>query len=215
MKEQRERIRNESIDSTSRSLIVRLQNNDVPAWQELVELYSPLIFFWCKRYGLAEQDCADVAQDVFRSVIGGITSFQKQNESDTFRGWLRVVTRHKVLDFFRRNQKQVNAIGGSEALHRLAQATDDDDDSDRDEEELRMEHALFLRAINQIKVDFTERTWNAFWEVAVNGLNATEAAAKLGMKSGAVRVAKSRVLKRLRLQLGDDIVEDSKGVADQ
>ncbi len=192
-------------DSTSRSLIVRLQDNDVPAWQELVELYSPLIVYWCRRMGLADQDCGDVTQDVFRSVVVGISSFKKQNEKDTFRGWLRVVTQNKVFDFFRKTQKQVSAVGGSEAHKWLSQTPDEDDFLVRDEDELRQEHALFMRAIALIKDDFTERTWSAFWEVTINGLNATEAAKVLGMKNGAVRVAKSRVLKRLRLQLGDDI----------
>ena len=43
----------------------------------------------------------------------------------------------------------------------------------------------------------------AFWRVTVDGLSATEAANELSMKSGTVRVAKSRVLQRLRRQLGD------------
>lgn len=193
--------------STSRSLILRLQRNDMPAWRELVELYSPLIFFWCRKLGLPDQDCGDVTQDVFRAVIGGITSFQKQRESDTFRGWLRTVTRSKAIDFFRRNQNREAGAGGSEAQSRLAQTPEDDDFLIGDEDEMREEHALFFRAIGLIRSDFTDRTWNAFWEVAVNGLNATEAGEKLGMKSGAVRVAKSRVMKRLRLQLGDPQID--------
>lgn len=191
-------------DSTSRSLIVRLHDNEMPAWHQLVELYSPLIFFWCKKLGLKPQDCEDLTQEVFRSLVSSISSFQKQNESDTFRGWLRTVTQNKVRDFFRQNQKRVAAVGGSEANYRLSQTPDDDDDlPERDEDELREEHALFMRAIGLIREDFTDRTWNAFWEVSVNGLNATEAGELLGMNSGAVRVAKSRVLKRLRQQLGD------------
>ena len=80
---------------------------------------------------------------------------------------------------------------------------DDDDCLERDEAELKQEHALFMRAIGLIRKDFTSQTWNAFWQVAVNGLTAGEAGDLLGMKSGAVRVAKSRVLRRLREQLGD------------
>ena len=193
-------------DSTSRSLIARLQQNDAPAWKELVSLYSPLIFYWCRRLGLADQDCNDVTQEVFRSVVGNIASFQKQRDSDTFRGWLRTVTRNKVIDFFRRNEKQTSAAGGSTAYGRMAQMPDADDVFlQQDEEELRQEHALFMRAIDLIRDDFTDKTWNAFWEVVVNGLSAPEAGKRLGMKSGAVRVAKSRVIKRLRLQLGDEL----------
>ena len=192
-------------DSTSRSLIIRLQNNEAPAWQELVTLYSPLIFFWCRKLGLSDQDCGDVTQDVFRSVVSKIASFKKQQKTDTFRGWLRTVTRNKVIDFFRNANRRPSAAGGSAAYQELSQAPDIDDLPVQDEEELQQEHALFMRAIELIRDDFTEKTWNAFWEVVVNGLSATEAGERLNMKSGSVRVAKSRVLKRLRLQLGDEL----------
>ena len=192
-------------DSTSRSLIVRLQNDEAPAWQELVTLYSPLIFFWCRKLGLSDQDCGDVTQDVFRSVVSHIATFKKKQPSDTFRGWLRTVTRNKVIDFFRDDNRRLAAVGGSEAYKKLSQAPDVDDLPIRDDDELQQEHALFMRAIEMIRDDFTEKTWNAFWEVVVNELSATEAGERLDMKSGSVRVAKSRVLKRLRLQLGDEL----------
>ena len=58
-------------------------------------------------------------------------------------------------------------------------------------------------AIEMIRKDFKEQTWQAFWRVVVNGRSAQEVGAELGMRPGTVRVAKSRVLKRLREQLGD------------
>ena len=189
--------------STPHSLIARLKGDDDSAWEELVDLYSPLIFYWCRRAGLPVQECSDVAQDVFRSVVRNISKFQIERDTDTFRGWLRTVTRNKVCDYFRRNENHVFAMGGSEARSRLAEMADDDDKLVRDEDELREEHALFRRAIEMIRKDFADRTWSAFWEIAVNGLSAAEVASLLGMNTGNVRVAKSRVLKRLREQLGD------------
>jgi RNA polymerase sigma-70 factor (ECF subfamily) len=52
-------------------------------------------------------------------------------------------------------------------------------------------------------VEFEERTWQAFWRTAVDGRSAADVGAELGMTPGAVRVAKSRVLHRLREELGD------------
>jgi RNA polymerase sigma-70 factor (ECF subfamily) len=62
---------------------------------------------------------------------------------------------------------------------------------------------LISRALDQIRPEVEERTWAAFWNTAVLGHSATEAAVELGMTSMAVRQAKSRVLRRLRKQLGD------------
>jgi RNA polymerase sigma-70 factor (ECF subfamily) len=43
----------------------------------------------------------------------------------------------------------------------------------------------------------------AFWRTAVDGQSAAETAAELGMSVPAVRMAKSRVLHRLRQEMGD------------
>ena len=40
--------------ATSLSLLERARNRDSEAWRRLVELYSPLVFFWARRAGLAE-----------------------------------------------------------------------------------------------------------------------------------------------------------------
>jgi RNA polymerase sigma-70 factor (ECF subfamily) len=50
---------------------------------------------------------------------------------------------------------------------------------------------------------FHEQTWQAFWSAVVEGRDAAQVAGELGMKPGAVRVCKSRVLSRLRRELGD------------
>jgi RNA polymerase sigma-70 factor (ECF subfamily) len=63
--------------------------------------------------------------------------------------------------------------------------------------------SLISRALDQIRPDVEAHTWNAFWNTAVLGRSATEVAEDLGMTAMAVRQAKSRVLRRLRKQLGD------------
>src|SRR5438132_19538 len=45
---------------------------------------------------------------------------------------------------------------------------------------------------------FTASTWKAFWGTAVDGRNPKEVGGELGLSPGAVYVAKSRVLARLR-----------------
>lgn len=54
-----------------------------------------------------------------------------------------------------------------------------------------------------VRSEFEDRTWQAFWRVAVEGHATAEVAADLGITANAVRQAKSRVLRRLRQELGD------------
>jgi RNA polymerase sigma-70 factor (ECF subfamily) len=62
---------------------------------------------------------------------------------------------------------------------------------------------LITHVLDLIRPEFAERTWQAFWRTAIEGGSAPEVAAELSMSAGAVRVAKSRVLQRLREELGD------------
>lgn len=188
--------------STSRSLIIRLQDQEAPAWQVVVQLYSPLVLHWVRRAGLPPQECADVAQEVFQSAFTGIGKFKKQ-KTGTFRGWLRTIARNRVIDHFRRQNKQPDATGGSEAAALLKNVADIDDEQLGDESDLRAEHALFLRAFDLIRNDVKPTTWEAFYRVAVEGQKTATVAHDLQMQPGAVRVARSRVLRRLRDQLGD------------
>lgn len=58
--------------------------------------------------------------------------------------------------------------------------------------------SLFHRASYQVRIEVQPQTWQAFWEVAVSGREVSEVAAKMGLTVGAVRVAKCRVIARLR-----------------
>jgi RNA polymerase sigma-70 factor (ECF subfamily) len=189
--------------STSRSLIDRLKRDEAIAWRELVHLYSPLIFHWCQQRGLRSQECADILQDAFRSVVGNIREFRKEEAGDTFRGWLRTITHNKINDHLRRTAGEPRAVGGTDAELRLGQVAEASDELLGDDDDATAERTLFLRAIEMIRKDFQDQTWQAFWRVVVDGRSAQEVGDELGMRPGTVRVAKSRVLKRLREQLGD------------
>jgi RNA polymerase sigma-70 factor (ECF subfamily) len=167
----------------------------------MVALYAPLVLYWCRQWGLREDDAADVFQDVFQSVATHLASF-RSDPSGTFRGWLRTITRNKVTDALRRRRREPIGVGGSEAQARLIQfpeppASEDDAPSDA------AVSALLRRGLDLIRDEFEARTWQAFWLTAVEGRAPKDVAGELGMTGGAVRVAKSRVLHRLRAELGD------------
>jgi len=181
---------------------MRLKSRDAQAWQRLVDLYGPLVYHWCRRQHLPAEDMADVFQEVFRSVATHIPAFQKGPAGGTFRGWLLTITQNKIRDHFRRQLRQVQAAGGSDALQQLAQIPDPLGSKEEDSEQ-EQEHALFRRAVQLIQGKFEDATWRAFWLVTVEGHSPADVAATLGISLNAVYKAKSRVLSRLRQELGD------------
>ncbi len=187
---------------TSRSLLDRIRANESEAWDRLVALYAPLVFYWCRSAGLQEEDRADVFQEVFQAVAGHIDGFRRDHAGDTFRGWLRTIARNKIHDHFRRCGREPTGAGGSDAQTRMSQVPAPMPLEEEDAERVA-ERRLFDRALESIRDEFEERTWQAFWLTAVDGGSAKDVATELGMSSGAVRVAKSRVLQRLREELGD------------
>lgn len=182
-------------------LLNQLQQNEDAAWDRLIRLYAPLIYHWCRILHVPEQDISDIFQEVFHALAKNISKFKKEKPGDTFRGWLRTITRNKVYDHFRKNGVQPQAVGGTDANFRMSQHAAELLDDPTEEE--TAQHQLFLRALDLIRADFAERTWNAFWQVVVDGKTPKETGQTLGMTPGAVRVAKSRVLHRLRQELGD------------
>jgi RNA polymerase sigma-70 factor, ECF subfamily len=195
--------RGQSSTSTSRSLLDRLKADEADAWDRLIGLYAPLLLRWCRRWHVAEQDLPDIFQDVFQAVATHIGSFRKEKQGESFRGWLRTIAYHKVCDHFRRAEREPGGAGGTDAQLRLSKlATDDLSDPDDSGEENAV-RGLLDRALNLIRSEFEDRTWQAFWLTVVEGKSPNDLSIDLGMSPGAVRVAKARVLRRLRDELGE------------
>jgi RNA polymerase sigma-70 factor (ECF subfamily) len=199
------------VNSTSRSLIASAQDNDARAWRRLVELYQPLVVCWCRWQRVPEQDIHDVFQDVLQAVSINLHKFRNDRPQDTFRGWLRIITRNKINDYFRRADSVV-ASGGTEAQMRLAQigaaadpCLEESEEPSRQmaNEEQQATSLVYERALEVVRSSFEERTWQAFWGVVVDGRPTRDVAEELHMQPGAVRVAKCRVLNRLRKELGE------------
>ena len=190
--------------STSQSLLADAKAADPAAWKRLANLYAPLVVSWCRRWGVAGQDVVDVLQDVFLAVARHLDGFRKDRPADTFRGWLLTIARNKTLDYFRRRSREPAATGGTDASVRLQQILDphpaEEGTAIGDE---AVFHGILGQALESIRGDFHEKTWGAFWGVVVEGRSTADVAADLAMRPGTVRVAKSRVLLRLRRELGD------------
>ena len=175
-------------------------SNQTPAsWERLVRVYGPVVFCWCRRDGLTEDEAADIGQEVFRAILTGIHRFDDSLQNAFIR-WLRTITRNKVCDFYRLRSKAPVVVGGTDFQDVIHEMPSPEVTVDTKSEE---QDALTHFILTEIQSEFTPKTWKAFWETAVNNRLSTDVAEDLGMTSVAVRKAKSRVLRRLRKALED------------
>jgi RNA polymerase sigma-70 factor (ECF subfamily) len=182
---------------TSLSLLARARDRDQAAWRRLVSLYYPLVYGWCRQAGLQRADAADVSQNVFESVYRRLASFRHRRPTDSFKAWLRTITKNKIRDWARKRPPEATGFAGLEqrpsAPEHRYELSDADDASDKKESRL-----LARRALDLLRRDFQERTWQAFIQVTMEGARPKDVAQRLGISVKAVYMARWRVLVRLR-----------------
>ncbi|MCA9142063.1 MAG: sigma-70 family RNA polymerase sigma factor [Planctomycetaceae bacterium] len=191
-----------SKESTSAQLIQDAQAKIPAAWDKLYHVYSPLVRRWVLQAGLPEADVADVTQEVFVRLARYLESYEYDREQARFRTWMRVVTLNCVRDCLRARRNKAVAQGGT-AAHNLLQEIAEPETSDDDLSASQDDAFVTQRVLSLIQTDFTEATWQAFWRSTVNCESTASIAAELGLTEGAVRQAKSRVLRRLRQELAE------------
>ncbi len=189
--------------SISSTLLERVRARRPEAWQRLVELYGPVAYRWCQQSNLQPEDAADLVQEVFRAVLEHVDQFRRERPEDSFVAWLGTITRNKVRDHFRRREHLPDARGGTTAQQRMAEVRQPSGPSEESFEPDPQSQAWISRCgLDLVRAEFENRTWEAFWLATVEGRSPADIAADLGMTVQAVYKAKSRVLRRLRQELG-------------
>ena len=199
--------------ATSTTLLDLAKAGDASAWERLAFVYTPLVRWWCRQQGvMAPQDVEDVTQEVLAGVAGRIGEFTR-SAAGGFRRWLYTITRHKTADYFR-HRGGAAAAGGKDAQARLEQVAAADSGSSWSEDGASERAILVRQALELVRPQFQQRTWEAAWRVTVDEQRPAEVAATLGMTAGAVHTAKSRVLRRLRALLAD-LLDESPATASE
>jgi RNA polymerase sigma-70 factor, ECF subfamily len=169
--------------ATFLSLLRRVRSHDPEAWRRMVELYRPLVLAWCGRGGVQGADAEDVAQEA--AAAAALERFHRDRPGDTFRGWLRAITRNQLLLFYRRNRDHALAVGGSDAWHAL-QEVPDPLPGPGDEQSVEFGQ-LFLRALELVRGEFQDSTWQAFWRTVIEDREPAIVVDELGLTANNVR----------------------------
>lgn len=184
---------------TRYSLIEKIRSpEDADAWAEFTAIYQPIVFEICRSKGMQFADANDVTQEVLARVATAIEKFDRGHERATFRGWLYRVTRNLVIDFFRARDKDllVKAVPDLEDLLRLEPPPEESMQFD-----LSFRRQMFVVVAKQVQANSVGRTWDAFWKTEIEQLPVVTVAQELGMTTGAIYVARSRILARMRTEV--------------
>ena len=187
----------ECVETTS-SLLQRAVSREQGAWERMVALYGPLVYHWCRRWGLQPSDAENVGQEVFAHVLKGLPSFRSRPDSGSFRGWLYRISRNCFVDHLRRLPPEVIGLAGGEEQSAVARLPAEQFEEQRAAELEQDDSLLCRRAIEMIRAEISPRDWQAFYALVVEQRSAAEIAAELGVSANVVYLAKSRLLKRLR-----------------
>ncbi len=185
---------------TRSSLIARLPDVcDHEAWRDFVEIYEPFIYRQARSCGLQDADAREVVQDVLVAVSKVSAGFECDSDRGRFRTWLYAIGRNVCLQHLgklrRRAVQQIDRIDvvvDSEPSAALRQA---------------LRKRVFLYVAAQVRGEFQTKTWQAFWQTAVENQPVALAAKSLSMSVGSVYIARSRVMARMRVRV-QELTED-------
>ncbi|MBC7821071.1 MAG: sigma-70 family RNA polymerase sigma factor [Planctomycetaceae bacterium] len=184
--------------TTRASLLCRLRDSqDHEAGVEFIEIYEPAVYRQLRKCGLQDADARELMQELFVAVNRQIARWELAKERGLFRGWLRRVARNLVINWMKHGQRRMVALGGPESQSMFDElAAEDCPEPAEFDRELR--RSIFQRASELVRQEQSLKAWQAFWETAVVGKTPIAVSQELGMSAGAVRVAKCRVLARLK-----------------
>ena len=192
------------MSETDRSLLERLGDRaDSASWQQLLDIYTPLIRDWLRRHGVHPSDAEDLTQEVFGVVVHELPRFRHNRRRGAFRAWLRSIATNCLRRSWRSRPRETT--GWDDFLAMLDQLEDPASDLSRRWDREHDRHVID-RLLDIIEREFRPTTWRAFRRQALDGEPAEAVAAELNLSVNAVLIAKSRVLQRLR-RLAEGLVD--------
>ena len=185
---------------TRSSLLLRLQGErDEQAWAEFLAIYEPLVVRLMRGRGLQESDARDTTQQVLLRISGAIARYQPDGAEASFRRWLFRVARNVVITFLVKQSRQPELLDDCRIVELRDATILGNAESELFDREYRQQ--VLARAMEQVRREFRNTTWQAFVETSINGRPISDVASQLKLSHGSVYVARSRIIARLRARI--------------
>jgi RNA polymerase sigma-70 factor (ECF subfamily) len=184
--------------STRATLLIRLrEETDTEAWSVFIDLYTPLVYRFCRSRGLQDADSRDVTQQVFAIVHQAMGKFEYDKARGRFRNWLGAVAAHEISRYQRKERRPGKGVGDGWGDEIAALASSAVDPAWIEE----FNSYVFQQALTRIRPEFEEAVWQAFDLTWLQDVKPQAAAERIGKPSAWVYKARYKVIERLRQEL--------------
>jgi RNA polymerase sigma-70 factor (ECF subfamily) len=197
---------------TQESLLLKLQDiEDVRAWDRFYETYSNFIFNFARKRGCHDQLAQDVVQETLITLSRMMPEFNYDPEKGRFRGFLLTVVKSRIVDAWRREQKQTAQAKGDTVPSETISCMEDKWLSNwEDEWDREWENHLLMEAMKRIEGKVQPHVLESFRRYVLQGQPAADVAAALGTSEANIYNQRRRVLtilqrevSALRTELGE------------
>lgn len=185
---------------TRQSLIVRLKSeqNEL-AWRDFVCAYEGFLTQLARRQGVPERHIPDVTQQILLTIAKSIDGWKDDGNVASFRRWLSTVSRNVVIRFMSRERKQAGGIGGSELMAQLQNV----EEKPNEQHVRRYQHELIVWAAEQVRHEFLETSWRAFWATVIEERTVDDVASELHVSPGSIYMSRSRIMARIKTKVSE------------
>lgn len=185
---------------TRSSLIQRLKATiNGESWEEFFHTYWELIYNVARRAGLSEADAQDIVQETILKVHNSLDRFEYNRKRGTFKGWLRTVTRSRLNDFFKKQQRRPSL---NQPLEEAADELQNLEDPEGPEIEKIWDEEwnrnLIQAALSRTKKLSSPKQFQIFKCHYIDEWTVRETCRTLGVNAAQVYMAKQRVGKIFR-----------------
>lgn len=189
---------------TRASLLVRIKNrDDVEAWRQFYELYSPLLARYAAARGLSREDIEDVQATCYEAIVRQIQDFEYDPARGRFKSWLKTLVSRRVADLLRRRRERHLR---SEALRQVQDGGEGPDEVW--EQHWKQQHLKYC--VDLIRGEVSPQTFKIFTLLVLKNQDVNDVCAALGVTPNLAYKARQRVLERVRekmREIGYDDVE--------
>lgn len=186
------------MEDTSQTLLDAAKCGVAEGWERLDKLYRPFIYTWLRGNDVAHQDADELAQATMAVVMQKLADFEHSGRAGAFRTWVRRIMAFEIKRHWRDESTRNRHLGerGCTIQHLESVADERNELVARWDREHDM-HVL-AQLLQEVTPEFSPTTIMAFRKSAIDEQPVSEVALELNLTEGAVYIARSRVLKRLR-----------------
>ncbi len=185
--------------TTNHELVTEAQNPaNNEAWIELHRTYHDPLIRHCDRSGLSPVEAEDVASLTLASLATRLARSSLKWETSSLRGWLSETANRLIFDVhLHRKRDQLSADAARMMQEWLPPAFAPEDEQEARE---KMEGHLWRVCLARVKGEVSAEQWQIFEAYALGGRKSSEVATLFNTTSLNVRVIRSRMVSRIRLE---------------